>query len=272
MKRAIRMRDPVSPLRLAVAQPTMYWTTGENTARIVASLAVASAQGAQLCVFPELALTGFHRRIREQALPEVVAPALQRVCDACRAQAVACMLGMPTFADDGAVLNSYVFIGADGVVGTAMSKNGPTAAELTFFERGTGRPTLHFEGHACATVMCREVEDLDDIAAQLRHHPVDVVFWPSLTGNPPGTVFANATESDDLGYFRRAGLVAQRLGAFVVQSNWPMALNTPESTYLGESKVYAPSGEVLLMLPRDVAGVGVFTLGDRDYRWTGTPA
>ena len=165
--------DCLPPLRLAVAQPPMYWTTVENTACIVATLEVAAAQYAHLCVFPELALTGFHRRIREQALPGVVAPALQRVGDACRELSIACMLGMPTFTDGGAVLNSYVFIGADGVVGSAMNKNGPTAAELTFFQRGTGRPVLQFEGHACTTVMCREVEDLDDIAAQLQHDPVD---------------------------------------------------------------------------------------------------
>lgn len=266
------MQAPPSPLRLAIAQPSMGWTTAENTARIVATLKVAAAQGARLCVFPELALTGFHRRIREQALPEVVGPALQRVRDACREHAVACMLGTPTFADDGAVLNSYVFIGADGGVGTVMSKNGPTAAELTFFQRGAGRPVFRFEGRACTTVMCREVEDLDDIAAQLRHDPVDVVFWPSLTGQAPGTVLDSPQATDDLGYLRRAGLVAQRLGAFVVQSNWPSALNTPDQTHLGESKVYDASGEVLLTLPRDEAGVGVFILGDRDYHWTALPA
>ena len=266
------MQDPIQPLRLAVAQPAMYWTTDENTLRIIATIKVAAAQGARLCVFPELALTGFHRRIREQALPDVVAPALLRVCGACREHAVACMLGTPTFADDGVVLNSYIFIGADGVVGTAMSKNGPTAAELTFFQRGAGRPVLQFEGHACTTVMCREVEDLDEVAAQLQHDAVDVVFWPSLTGQAPGTVLDSPEATEDLGYFRRAGLVAQRLGAYVVQSNWPQALNTPDHTHLGESKVYDAAGEVLLTLPRDEAGVGVFTLGERDYHWTPLPA
>ena len=120
--------------------------------------------------------------------------------------------------------------------------------------------------------MCREVDDLDEVAAQLRHDPVDVVFWPSLTGHPSGTVLESAFESDDLGYLRRAGLVAQRLGAYVVQSNWPHALNTPDQTHLGESKVYDAAGEVLLTLPRDEAGVGVFTLGEPDYHWTPLPA
>ena len=255
-------------LRIAIAQQAMHWTTAENTVQIIASLAVAAEQDATLCVFPELSLTGFHRRIREQALPGVVEPALAQVREACRAHGVACMLGLPTFEADGAVLNSYVFIGADGVVGSTMSKNGPTAAELTFFQRGEGRPVFGFEGRACTTVMCREVEDLDEVAAQLRNDPVDLVFWPSLTGQAPGTVLDSPEATDDLGYLRRAGLVAQRLGACVVQSNWPQALNTPDHTHLGESKVYDAAGEVLLTLPRDEAGVGVFNLGERDYHWT----
>ncbi len=76
------------------------------------------------------------------------------------------------------------------------------------------------------------------------------------------------TLRDDPGYLNRTAALARRLAAFVVQSNWPNALNAPERTYLGESKVYAPDGEVLLTLPRDAAGFGVFSLGDRSFRWT----
>ena len=182
------MKNMKPNLRVAIAQQAMYWTAAENTERIKAALAVAAEQGASVCVFPELALTGFHRGIREQAVPDVVEPAL------------------------------------------------------------------------------------DTIAAQLQADAVDLVFWPSLVGNPPGTVHPAQADTDDLGYFKRAALMAQRLEAFVLQSNWPMALNTPESTYLGESKAYAPDGEILLTLPRDEAGVGVFNLGEREYHWTPLPA
>ena len=75
-------------------------------------------------------------------------------------------------------------------------------------------------------------------------------------------------DTDDPRYQKRTAALARRLAAFVVQSNWPNALNTPERTHLGESKVYAPDGEVLLTLPRDEAGFGVFALGERSFRWT----
>ena len=270
------MIDAQPPLRIAIAQQAMHWTTAENAACIVASLAVAAEQGASVCVFPELALTGFHRGIREQADPALVGAAMQNVQAACRTQGIACALGVPTFAGDGAVLNSFVFIDARGSIIWTVSKNGLTPAEQTFFKAGAGRPVMRFEGRVCTAVMCREIEDLEAIAAQLAAERVDLIFWPSLVGNPPGTITEPERAEQDLGYLRRTGELAQRLDAFVVQSNWPNALNTPASTYLGESKAYAPSGEVLLTLPRDEAGVGVFTLGERDgvrdcvrdYSWT----
>lgn len=243
----------------------MYWTTRENTDRIDATLAVAADQEAQLCLFPELALTGFHRGIREQAQPGIVAEALQRVRAASRARRIACALGAPTFNADGSILNSYLLIDASGEIVNETPKDGLTPAEATFFTRGTARPVASFEGRACATVICREVEDLDAIDAQLAGQQLDLVFWPGLVGPQPG-----ADDPEAFGSEARA--LARRLGATVVQSNWPQALNTPEATGLGESRVIDAQGNVHVRLPRDEAGVGVFTLGDRALRWTPLPA
>ena len=253
---------------IAIAQQPMQWTTAENVDRIIEALVLATEQGASICVFPELALTGFHRGIREQGKPVIVEPAMLQVQAACRAHGIACALGAPTFDMNGTILNSYMHIDATGAIVSTVSKNGLTPAELTFFAPGTSRPVMQFAGRTCTTVMCREIEDIETIVGQLQDQPVDLIFWPSLVGNPPGTVHPTPEDTADLGYFKRTAALAQRLNAFVVQSNWPNALNTPDSTYLGESRVYAPDGEILLMLPRDEAGVGVFTLGARTFRWT----
>ena len=259
-------------LRMAIVQQPMEWTTAANVEHIVAALALAAEHGARIGVFPELALTGFHRGIREQALPEVVAPALQRVRAVCREHGIACALGTPTFGEGGTFLNSYVVVDADGQIVSTVSKNGLTPAEQTFFEPGTGRPLMQFEGRACTTVMCREIDDLDAIAVQLQDDPVELIFWPSLVGHPPGTIAEPERAEQDLGYLRRTAGLAQRLNAFVVQSNWPHALNTPDHSHLGESKTYASDGEVLFTLPRNEPGIGVFNLGDRDFHWMPLPA
>jgi predicted amidohydrolase len=252
-------------LRMAIAQPAMYWTTEQNAARIDATLVIAASQGAQLCLFPELALTGFHRGIREQAQPDIVARALRRVRTASRERHIACALGAPTFNADGTILNSYLLIDAEGEIVNETAKDGLTPAEATFFTRGTTRPVAQFEGRACATVICREVEDLDAIDAQLADHRLDLVFWPGLVGPKP--------DSDDPEAFgTEVRAMARRLGATVVQSNWPHALNTPESTGLGESRVIDANGDVHVRLPRDEPGVGVFTLGERALHWTPLPA
>ena len=256
------------PLQIAIVQPPMSWTTAGNLAHILSALASSAAQGAQLVLFPELALTGFHRGIREQGTPAMVEPALQQVQAACAELDIACALGLPTFGGPGIVFNSYSLIDDAGHIVSTVEKNGLTPAEATFCTAGTERAVTRFADRACTTVMCREVEDLEKVAGQLVDRPVDLVFWPSLVGHHPGTMLERPEDSDDLGYLNRTVLLARRLEAFVVQSNWPVALNTPDSSHLGESKVYAPDGEVLLTLPRDAAGIGLFTLGARGFQWT----
>jgi hypothetical protein len=62
--------------------------------------------------------------------------------------------------------------------------------------------------------------------------------------------------------------LAQATGAFVVQTNWPNALNRPEeSVEGGGSAVAGPDGEVLFRLPGQASGVGIFTLGEHHFDW-----
>ena len=100
---------------------------------------------------------------------------------------------------------------------------------------------------------------------------MDVIFWPSLVGHPPGTVDDPAQDTADLGCVHRTAVLARRLGAFVVQSNRPNARNTPNSTFFGASKVDSASGEILLTLPRDQPGIGVFAFCEREFFWTPAP-
>lgn len=100
--------------RLAIVQQPMRWTTDENVQTVLSALAAAAAAGAGLVVYPELSLTGFHRRIREQGVASIVAPAMQRVREACRRHRVAAAIGLPTFGATGLVFNSHAYVDADG--------------------------------------------------------------------------------------------------------------------------------------------------------------
>jgi hypothetical protein len=87
------MSSPEAPgagvLPVAIAQLRMRRTGEENTRQIVSLLARAADEGAQVCVLPELALTGFHRQIRREASAAQVQRWVARVAQGCAAHSIA---------------------------------------------------------------------------------------------------------------------------------------------------------------------------------------
>ncbi len=251
------------PLRIAVAQPLMQWTGDANAANLLRTLELAGAAGMQLCVFPEAAVPGFHRRIVEFAKPDLVANWLQSIQAACVRHAVAATFGAPTFGSDGRIFNSQLFVDASGRLVGAVDKQGLTEPEATFFARGSARPVLTLFGRRCTAVICREIEDHDAVCAELLPHAPEIVFWPGQM----------RPQAQDAGiepppHVRNAQRLARSLNAWVIQSNWPNALNRPEeSEGTGRSVVISPAGEITLALPQAQAGVGMFTLGASSFTW-----
>lgn len=251
---------------MAVVQPRMQWRTGENLATIEWALRRAHAAGAALCSFPELALTGFHRGIVQEADPAIVQPALTAVQALCAELGMAAALGAPTWDGDGGRFNSHLLIDEHGALVATVSKQGLTDPEATFFQRGSERPVARLQGWRCSAVICREVEDHDLVAAQLPLGSADLLFWPGQMRPDP-----NKPVTDPPQHVQQAQTIARSAGAYVVQSNWPNALNRPEeSAHCGHSAVIAPSGELLFRLPEEACGLAVFELGpsnDRHFSW-----
>jgi omega-amidase len=254
------------PLCIAISQRRMHWTVAENLASIHTALQLAADAGATLCVFPELAVTGFHRQIASQAKSALVGPALQSIQQACAEHGIAAAVGAPSFEGiegDAQIFNSHVLIEATGQRVATVAKIGLTAPEATFFQPGTERPVVQLQGRACTSVLCREIEDLAPVQQQLPPQTAELIFWPGLIGIAPEAMEAYGTTPVE-----DAQLMARATGAFIVQSNWPNALNHPETnSHIGQSAVVAPSGELLFRLPRAQAGIGIFTLGARQFEW-----
>ena len=251
-------------LRMAIAQPTIYWSGDENTAALLRTLAQAAAQGAQLCVFPELAVTGFHRQIAAAAKPDLVAGWLQAVHAACARHAIAAVVGAPTFGDDERIYNSMLMIDERGACVGVVEKTGLTDPEATFFARGNARPVATLRGQRCTAVICREIEDLDAVCAQLAGHAPELIFWPGLMAPEKGKEHIEPPE-----HVQHAQQLARRTDAFVVQANWPMTLNYPDlSATTGKSVAISPAGEIVFALPQAAAGLAVFTLGQSACVWS----
>jgi len=249
--------------KIAIAQIAMHWTTAENLAAIERAMTSAHACGAQLCACAELAVTGFHREIAREARPQTVAPAVDAIGALATRLSIGVAVGAPVFAADASVLNAHLLIDERGRIVAEVPKRGLTDAEATFFARGTVRPIGLVQGLRCSAVICREVCDLDAVSDELPPGSVDVIFVPGALRPDPAKPRTDPPE-----YVRDIQRLAAATGAYVVQTNWPNALNRPwESVDGGGSVVAGPDGEVLLRLPMQAAGIGVFTLGERHVDW-----
>ena len=249
--------------RIAIAQINMHWTTPENVAAILHAMALASAQGAKLCGFSELAVTGFHRHIAREATVEQVAPAIRELQDCCARLSLGIAVGAPTFGADAAKYNSHLLIDEHGETRAVVSKRGLTDPEATFFARGSSRPIARLQGLNCSAVICREVGDLDLVVQELKPGAADIVFVPGALRQDPEKLPTDPPE-----YVRDIQRLAMATCSYVVQTNWPNALNRPEeSVDGGHSTVAAPDGEVMFRLPRQASGVAIFNLGVRQFEW-----
>lgn len=248
---------------VAIAQVAMHWTLDENLAEIERAMRLARADGAVVCAFAELAITGFHREIVTQGVPGKVDPALDRVGALAAELGLAVALGAPSFGLDGSRHNSHLLIDERGVLQARVHKIGLTAPEATFFQPGVDRPVATLSGLRCTAVICREVEDHGPVLEQLRADPPDLVFWPGQMRPDPDQPPQSPPQ-----HVQDAMRLARDSGAWLLQSNWPNALNRPEeSAGCGASACIAPDGALMFELPRQTAGVAVFTLGERRFRW-----
>lgn len=254
----------LAPVRLAIGQIRMHWTLEGNLDEMRRAMRLARAQGADGCVFPELALPGFHRQIASLARAELIAPAIESLAGECARLSLAIAFGAPTF-EGACVRNSYLVFDHRGRRTLDIHKNGLTDPEATFFVRGTQRPTAMLCGLPASAVICREIEDEEAVCRQLEPEAPKLLLWPGQMRPDP-----ELPACDPPGHVVQAQHLAARLNAHVVQANWPNALNRPEeSAGCGHSAVIDPTGTLLFRAPRAEPGVAVFTLGERRWEWFG---
>lgn len=254
----------MTPIKVGIGQIRMEWSGRANTKAMIWAIKQAADSGAQLCVFPELAVTGFHRQIRAEATPDAVRDRLLEVQQTCARHSTAVVSGAPTFHADGRVFNSCVFISERGELAGVVDKIGLTPAEETFFARGSARSCVELLGYRTTAVLCREIDDLEHLEAELPSLALQIIFWPGM--------MRPAVDGSESTHVQHAQQLARRTRAFIIQANWPNSLNYPEeSAEAGHSLVIHPDGRILLRLPMAAAGVGVFELGQTNFGWRAQP-
>lgn len=241
--------------RWAIAQPRMHWTLAGNLAETLAALEAAAAAGADGCVCTELAVTGFHRRLPELIDAAALADAEAQLRAACARLGLAAAVGLPTLGAGGAVFNTHLYIEADGREVGRVHKRGLTPSEATFFAPGGARGWTALAGLQVTSVLCREMLDGESLVLELAASapldgPLRVIFWPSYIGESD-----EAAAADCKAYRAGASALAEALGAWVLQSNWPEGLNLPGATGFGGSVVIDPAGRLHDRLPMDLSAI-----------------
>ena len=129
----IRTMKSVNPI-VAIAQLPMFWSRADNLAAMLSAIAASAAQGAQIVVLSELAITGFHREIGREADSTELPSDISKVREAASRHRVAVVFGSPTFEDGGQrPFNSHLHVDPDGGIQAVVSKRGLTSSEATFF-------------------------------------------------------------------------------------------------------------------------------------------
>ena len=146
-------------LRIALCQ--MNATVGDiagNEAQIVAALGDAVAAGAQLVVFPELAVTGYPPEdllLKERFLRDARA-ALERI--ASQAREIVAVVGFPELSED--AYNAAALL-ADGRVQAIQRKiylpNYGVFDEQRYFQVGAGGGIFELGGHRIGVTVCEDI-------------------------------------------------------------------------------------------------------------------
>jgi NAD+ synthase (glutamine-hydrolysing) len=146
-------------MRVALAQ--INATVGDiagNEAKVREQLARAREAGAQLALFPELAVTGYPPEdllLKEHFLADARA-AVERI--ATDAQGIVALIGFPERADD--AYNAAAVLADGGVRAVYRKVNLPNYGvfdELRYFQRGPGGATIDVDGVKVGLTICEDI-------------------------------------------------------------------------------------------------------------------
>lgn len=236
-------------MKVALCQTKMYWTIEENLENILHQLTLAASAEADLAVFPECALTGYHRKVPEITKAVALESAFKRIKAHCIEQQISAIVGSPFIpgSEPESIYNSAICFTSAGKQPEITSKIGLTAPELRFFTKADQRHSFRIGNRRIGIFFCCEVRDKDELIADFSLSDPDLLIWPSYIAwdgepDPDGTTGAD--------YIRNAEKISAALGIPVINVNAANGVNRNNLSGLGGS-VFINMGEVMFQLPKD---------------------
>jgi predicted amidohydrolase len=227
----------MKPTRLVIAAAQMKFrpAIADNIAWMVEVIDSSSKAGADVLLFPECAVTGYHRDFAAVS-PSEVAAGLQRIARAARAARCYVLVGSPTFVGRKR-FNSLVAFDRRGRSVFCYSKIHLTARDARFFSPGNALAFFPIAGVPCTVIICHE-----------RRYP-ELVRLPVMLGAQ--IVFHPNAGLDTLPVSKRKrhGRDGIAVRAFENEVYYVFANSVgPQGAGLwsaGDSKIVAPNSEVL---------------------------
>lgn len=243
-------------MKIGIVQMQMRWTVAQNLTTISGHIKRLSAL--DFLIFPELALSGFHRNIKAESKELLIQNAIVELQNLAKKYRTTLFFGVPKVVGSN-VFNSYLCISKTGQVIAQWYKAGLTESESQFFTKGANRSVLDLDDTRCTTVICREVEDADWLISQVRSCSPEIIVWPSY-------ISQSGNDNTLTGYFSAASEIAKELDAFILQCNWPQALNDQNIRGLGGSRIFGADGQCLFSMPLDQLAVSILEFSDGSLR------
>ena len=141
-------------LVVAAAQMKFRDSVAGNLSHITATIAAAARQGADVILFPECAVTGYHGDFGRISRVDIEA-ALKVVAHTARATQCHVLVGSPTFSG-GKRFNSLVVFDRRGRKVFSYSKIHLTAHDARVFAPGNQFAVFRLDGVCCTAIICHE--------------------------------------------------------------------------------------------------------------------
>jgi predicted amidohydrolase len=201
----------VRDIKIAAVQMTSTGDVHDNVRRIIAHITRAAKAGADVVVFPELAVTGARPEDVRKADASILEEALQRIRQEARERKIHVIAGMPAVA--GAVRNNCaVVIGDDGKVLTTYAQ---LTARGKLFQAGESTRAMWFKlkGVYAIVTIGRDADwvEIGDLAA---NRGMCLHFHLSNEADPSG--LARLTHLVALQYAQAGAVVNARGGSMIV--------------------------------------------------------
>ena len=222
-----------------------------NLERVLAYTREASAQGAQVVVFPEMMLTGYHQdllgsQVRELALKHSDAP-IQELARAAGELGVYLLVGFIERRDDSGVIhNSLVLCGSNGQVIDTYAKSHLFSSERRHFSLGDNLPVYETEFGRLGVLICYDL-CFPEVARILSLKGAELLLAPSAWGR-----------LDEMQW--PIHLRARALDNLVFAAGINRAGSEGDLHFIGQSMVVHPLGNVLAHLDADQEEMLVTTI------------